>query len=95
MLSHMRMGVPYEYTHMGRPIRVWANIRTWGRTYALKVQGDFYVAAFYLSRKQFHYSCRNNTPYTPIDSIQLLMYVFTHDVDILYLTFSNVTVSFK
>ena len=22
--SHTRMGVPYEYTHMGRPIRVWA-----------------------------------------------------------------------
>ena len=26
------MGVPYEYTHMGRPIRAWANIRIWGRT---------------------------------------------------------------
>ena len=26
------MGVPYEYTHMGRPIRVWVNIRIWGRT---------------------------------------------------------------
>ena len=24
--------VPYEYTHMGRPIRVWANIHVWGRT---------------------------------------------------------------
>ena len=33
MLSHTRMGVPYEYTHMGRPIRVWANIRIWGRTF--------------------------------------------------------------
>ena len=32
MLSHMHMGVPYEYTHMGRPIRVWGNIRIWGRT---------------------------------------------------------------
>ena len=32
MLSHTRMGVPYEYTHMGHPIRVWANIRIWGRT---------------------------------------------------------------
>ena len=32
MLSHTRMGVPYEYTHMGRPIRVWAKIRIWGRT---------------------------------------------------------------
>ena len=30
--GHTRMGVPYEYTHMGRPIRVWANIRIWGRT---------------------------------------------------------------
>ena len=30
MLSHTRMDVPYEYTHMGRPIRVWANIRIWG-----------------------------------------------------------------
>ena len=27
MLSHMRMGVPYEYTHMGRPI-------TYGPIYA-------------------------------------------------------------
>ena len=27
MLSHTRMGVPYEYTHMGRPIHVWDNIR--------------------------------------------------------------------
>ena len=35
MLSHTRMGVPYEYTHMGRPIRVWANIRIWGRTLLL------------------------------------------------------------
>ena len=35
MLSHTRMGVPYEYTHMGRPIRVWANIRIWGRTCTL------------------------------------------------------------
>ena len=34
MLSHTRMGVPYEYTHMGRPIRVWDNIRIWGRTSA-------------------------------------------------------------
>ena len=32
MLSHTRMGVPYEYTHMGRPICVWDNIRIWGRT---------------------------------------------------------------
>ena len=24
MLSHTRMGVLYEYTHMGRPIRIWA-----------------------------------------------------------------------
>ena len=23
MLSHTCMGVPYEYTHMGRPIRIW------------------------------------------------------------------------
>ena len=29
------MGVPYEYTHMGRPIRVWDNIRIWGRTDSL------------------------------------------------------------
>ena len=32
MLSHTRMGVPYEYTHLGHPIRVWAYIRIWGRT---------------------------------------------------------------
>ena len=32
MLSHTCMGVPYEYTRMGRPIRIWANIRIWGRT---------------------------------------------------------------
>ena len=24
------MGVPYKYTYMGRPIRVWANIRIYG-----------------------------------------------------------------
>ena len=37
--AHTRMGhniVPYAYgishTRMGRPIRVWANIRIWGRT---------------------------------------------------------------
>ena len=37
--AHMRMGhniVPYAYgishTCMGCPIRVWANIRIWGRT---------------------------------------------------------------
>ena len=35
MLSHTRMGVPYEYTHMGRPIRVWDNIRIWGRTVSI------------------------------------------------------------
>ena len=61
--------------------------------YTLKVEWLF-VAAFYLNRKQFHYSSRNNIPHTPIDSIQLLMYFFTHGVDVLYLTFSNVTVSF-
>ena len=40
--AHTRMGhniVPYAYgishTRMGRPIRVWANIRIWGRTYVL------------------------------------------------------------
>ena len=33
MLSHTRMGIPYEYMHMGRPIHVWANIRLSGRTY--------------------------------------------------------------
>ena len=32
MLSHTCMGVPYEYTHMGRPICVWANIHIWGST---------------------------------------------------------------
>ena len=43
MLSHTRMGVPYEYTHMGRPIRVWANIRIWGRTYVLKKMTFIYA----------------------------------------------------
>ena len=33
MLSHTHMGVPYEYTHMGRPIRIWTNIHIWGRTW--------------------------------------------------------------
>ena len=33
------------------------------------------MAAFYLSRKQFNYSSRNNTPHALINSIQLLMYV--------------------
>ena len=28
----MCMGVPYEYTRMGLPIRTWANIRISGRT---------------------------------------------------------------
>ena len=32
------------------------------------------MAAFYLSRKQFNNSSRNNTPRAPINSIQLLMY---------------------
>ena len=32
MLSHIRMGVPYEYTHMGRPICTLANIHIWDRT---------------------------------------------------------------
>ena len=27
----------YEYTHMGRPIHVWANIRIWGRTKPLQL----------------------------------------------------------
>ena len=40
MLSHTRMGVPYEYTHMGRPIRIWANIRIWGRTTQLYKKGN-------------------------------------------------------
>ena len=39
MLSHTRMGVPYEYTHMGRPIRVWDNIRIWGRTDTMYLPG--------------------------------------------------------
>ena len=42
MLSHTRMGVPYEYTHMGRPIRVWDNIRIWGRTSQLKAGVYYY-----------------------------------------------------
>ena len=42
MLSHTRMGVPYEYTHMGRrPIRVWANIRIWGRTSIIELRTNF------------------------------------------------------
>ena len=31
MLSHMHMGVPYEYKRTGRPIRAWANLRISGR----------------------------------------------------------------
>ena len=30
MLSHTRMGVPYEYTHMGRSIRVYGPIYAYG-----------------------------------------------------------------
>ena len=41
MLSHTRMGVPYEYTHMGRPIRVWDNIRIWGRTCSRDTLSNF------------------------------------------------------
>ena len=44
MLSHTRMGVPYEYTHMGHPIRIWANIRIWGRTEAPINNGHLYYA---------------------------------------------------
>ena len=39
MLSRTRMAVPYEYRHMGRPIRVWANIRIWGRTVPVLYSG--------------------------------------------------------
>ena len=35
MLSYMCMGVPYEYTHVGHPICVWAGTHIWGKTYAL------------------------------------------------------------
>ena len=34
------MGVPYEYAHMGCPIRVWANISIWGRTRRPEDQGN-------------------------------------------------------
>ena len=30
--AHTRMGVPYDYTRMGHPIRLWAGIHIWGRT---------------------------------------------------------------
>ena len=36
----MHMGVPYEYTHMGRPIRIWANIRISSRTTINKTTVD-------------------------------------------------------
>ena len=29
MLSHTCMSIPYGYTHMGRSICVWANMRKW------------------------------------------------------------------
>ena len=29
MLSYTHIGIPYEYTRMGHPIRVWADIRIW------------------------------------------------------------------
>ena len=32
ILSHIRMGVPYEYTHMGCLICTLANICIWDRT---------------------------------------------------------------
>ena len=49
--AHTRMGhniVPYAYgishTRMGRPIRVWHNIRIWGRTHARAIwQHDIYA----------------------------------------------------
>ena len=37
VVPYAYMGVPYEYTHMGRPIRVWVNIRIWGRTVLLEI----------------------------------------------------------
>ena len=52
MLSHTRMGIPYEYTHMGRPIRVWANIRIWGRTNTLNNK----AAGFYNNKAAGFYS---------------------------------------
>ena len=32
MLSHIRKGVPYEYTHIGRPICTLTNVCIWDRT---------------------------------------------------------------
>ena len=32
MVPYIHMGIPYEYMHMGRTIRVWAGIHIWGRT---------------------------------------------------------------
>ena len=40
MLSHIRMDVPYEYTHMERPIRVWANQ---GAIYSYWVEHNYYT----------------------------------------------------
>ena len=56
MLSHTRMGVPYEYTHMGRPIRVWANIRIWGRTLSLTLHQ---LKCSYLLKQIVKYVCKN------------------------------------
>ena len=41
MLSHTRMGVPYEYMHMGRPIRVWAIPYAYGPIYAYMGQNTY------------------------------------------------------
>ena len=51
--AHTRMGhniVPYAYgishTRMGRPIRVWDNIRIWGRTQIPEMAHVYYLAGF-------------------------------------------------
>ena len=49
MLSQLHMGIPYEYTHIGRPICVWADIHVWanicicGRTWSLETKTEVIV----------------------------------------------------
>ena len=50
MLSHTSMDVPYEYTHMGHPIRVWAIICIWGRTFLQTMAIQFYLQPLYNSK---------------------------------------------
>ena len=61
MLSHTRMGVLYDYTHMGRPIRVWANIRIWGRTWLRETRPSVEWMGVAILTQHVVNACQRNT----------------------------------